>query len=189
MSLNLETESPATIEIDHTGIVFENRKAPRLIQLLSCFHDCVLKQIIYSDITILDSAFESLVDAVFRPGLRQCLKFNIGRVAHLAVEMAGDCFKLVIGKSKSPSDRLKPDSVCIQKVYLLELEFILGAYRKACWLCLNYLLNDRVHQQSRAYHLQLIVVELPFNKVAFSSFDCFDTLDTQIQDRLSNSLF
>ncbi|MBA7702422.1 hypothetical protein ES703_111189 [subsurface metagenome] len=100
MSLALEAECPATVEVNHSGIIFKNGYTPRFIELLCRLYNGALKQIINGCSIKGDFAPEGFVDTVLRPGLRQCLKLGINRVTPLLTVIGHNSLKLFISKAK-----------------------------------------------------------------------------------------
>ncbi|MBA7714775.1 hypothetical protein ES703_123807 [subsurface metagenome] len=100
VGLNLETQCPATIKINYASIILKNGKTPRLLQLLSCLHNSILEQVIYSYLTKLDFTLKCFVDTVLRPSLRQGLKLGISGVSPFFLKVGYNSPKLIISKSK-----------------------------------------------------------------------------------------
>ncbi|MBA7709908.1 hypothetical protein ES703_118834 [subsurface metagenome] len=171
MGLHLEAQRPLPVKINHPGIIHKDRKAPRLAELIGCPGDGALQQVINDFPVIVNPAPECLVDAVLRPGLRQCLQLNVGGVPSLLLKVAQDSLELIIGKPEAPGDlRLTRP----QNIQLLQTEAILGILREAEQFLLDDVLDNGVDQQPTADEPQLLLVQLPFNKVPFPGSDGTD---------------
>ena len=81
MSFYFKTQRPFTIEIDNSGVIFENRKTPRFVELFGYFHNGVLDQVVYNIAVETYFALECLVHAVLGPGLGKCFHFGVGGIA------------------------------------------------------------------------------------------------------------
>ena len=81
MRFHLKINGVPPIEVDNTGVIFKDRKAPWFIQLAGDLHDGTFHQVIDSLFTEIDFRLESLVAAVLRPCLRDSFQLDISGLA------------------------------------------------------------------------------------------------------------
>ena len=81
---------------------------------------------------------------VLRPGLRQCLQLDIGRVPLLTPKVSNNSLKFIISKAKPLPYFQKPGIIQFKDMHPVQLEPVLGIFRKGKMPRLDHMLPEHV---------------------------------------------
>jgi hypothetical protein len=158
--LDLAGEVEGLVEGDDAGVVDEDRLAEGAVELARRARDGRLEQVVDDLALVLDAAGHGLVLAVLRPGLRDGLELDVGRLAALGseVRLHGLHLDRVERQAALLGELLEPRAVGALQLDVHEPEGGLGQLldrRDAGLRVEAQLLDGRVREQLRAQAPQL----------------------------------